>query len=128
MGTLAIFRMNHMRFIFSLLFTLMLGLGCVAQADTAGTLHNIRGFLPDLRFTLQGAGGKTVTQKTLKGKVVLLYFGYSSCPDVCPTTLAQLAPVMKTLGPEAADARIVVNRVAPHRDPPNNTTAKKTKK
>jgi protein SCO1/2 len=89
------------------------------KADKATTIHNIRGFLPDLQFTLQGANGKTVTQKAFAGKVVLLYFGYSSCPDVCPTTLAQLAQVMKNLGPKAADARIVFISVDPHRDTPD---------
>lgn len=106
----------------SLAFALLLGPGATAHAaapapDTAQAIHDIRGFLPDLRFTLEGVGG-TVTQKALKGKVILLYFGYSSCPDVCPTTLAELAQVMKNLGTEAAGARIVFISVDPHRDTP----------
>ena len=76
-----------------------------AKADT--TLHPVRGFLPDLRFKLQGAGGKTVTQDDFKGKTVLLFFGYASCPDVCPTTMAQLSQVMENLGPDAENVRIV---------------------
>jgi protein SCO1/2 len=112
----------------SVTFALLLGLGTMAHAappanDPAATLHNIRGFLPNLRFTLEGAGGKAVTEKALRGKVVLLYFGYSSCPDVCPTTMAQLAQVMKNLGPEAADARIVFISVDPHRDTPDKLQA-----
>ncbi|HWL27338.1 MAG TPA: SCO family protein, partial [Burkholderiaceae bacterium] len=74
----------------------LLSLGAVAKADTA--LHNVRGFLPDLRFTLQGQGGKTISQDDFKGKTVLMFFGFASCPDVCPTTMAQLAQVMEKLG------------------------------
>jgi protein SCO1/2 len=88
-----------------------------AKADT--TLHRVRGFLPDLRFKLQGAGGKTVTQDNFKGKTVLLFFGYASCPDVCPTTMAQLSQVMENLGPDAEKVRIVFVSVDPHRDTPD---------
>jgi protein SCO1/2 len=106
----------------SLALALLLGLGTAAHAatpakDATQAIHDIRGFLPDLRFTLEGVGGK-MTQKALEGKVVLLYFGYASCPDVCPTTLAELAQVMKNLGAEAAAARIVFVSVDPHRDTP----------
>ncbi|HEU0230582.1 MAG TPA: SCO family protein [Burkholderiaceae bacterium] len=94
-----------------------------AAKGPASTMHDIRGFLPDLRFTLEGAGGKVVTQNAFKGKVVLLYFGYSNCPDVCPTTMAQLAQVMKNLGSEAVDARIVFVSVDPHRDTPDKLQA-----
>ncbi|CAM5223191.1 hypothetical protein CDEF62S_00033 [Castellaniella defragrans] len=81
-------------------------------------IHNIRGFFPDLSFKLQAAGGRTMTQKALRGKVVLMYFGYSNCPDVCPTTMIELAQVIKLLGPERADARIVFVSVDPGRDTP----------
>lgn len=109
-----------MRIILNFLLILWLGLGSGAQvASAATTLHNIRGFFPDLRFTLKGAGDKAVTQKALKGKVVLLYFGYTNCPDVCPMTMAEMAQVVKNLGPEGADARIVFISVDPRRDTPD---------
>lgn len=88
----------------------------VAQADTA--VHSVRGFLPDLRFTLESAGGKTVTQDAFKGKTVMLFFGYASCPDVCPTTMAQLSQVMLSLGADADKVRILFISVDPHRDTP----------
>lgn len=89
-----------------------------AFAQTDSAVHPVRGFLPDLRFTLEAAGGKTVTQDTFKGKTVLLFFGYASCPDVCPTTMAQLSQVMLNLGDDASKVRILFISVDPHRDTP----------
>lgn len=121
---ITIFWITVMRTILKILFITLLGLTSVAQAATGSgnagdTLHDIQGFFPDLKFALKGAGGKTVTQEAFKGKVVLLYFGYSNCPDVCPTTMAQLAQVIKKLGPEGSDARIVFISVDPGRDTPD---------
>ncbi len=102
----------------------VLALACVcaigfpAMAQTDKAIHNVRGFLPDLRFTLQAAGGKTVTQETFKDKTVLLFFGYASCPDICPTTMAQLSQVMLNLGDAAGKVRILFISVDPHRDTP----------
>lgn len=92
-----------------------------ASAQTTGetALHPIRGFLPDLQFSLQGEGNKTITQKDFLGKVVMLFFGYASCPDICPTTMAQLSHVVDSLGPDADKVRIVFISVDPHRDTPD---------
>lgn len=90
------------------------GLGLALAA-----VHPVRGFLPDLKFTLQGAGGATVTQQAFAGKVVLMFFGYASCPDICPTTMAQLAQVTESLGPKADQVRILFVSVDPHRDTPD---------
>ena len=106
------------RFFLGLLASAMLAWGSLAQAETT-TLHDVRGFLPDLRFTLQVAGGKTVTQDDFKGSTVMLFFGYASCPDVCPTTMAQLAQVMVELGKDADKVKIVFISVDPHRDTPD---------
>ncbi len=104
------------RLLVSLAASLALALSAAVHAESA--LHPIRGFLPDLRFTLEGSGGKTVTQDDFKGKTVLMFFGYASCPDVCPTTMAQLAQVMHELGDDAAKVRILFISVDPHRDTP----------
>lgn len=90
----------------------------LAGATEATALHNVRGFLPDLKFSLQGAGDKTVTQNDFKDKTVLLFFGYASCPDICPTTMAQLSHVLENLGPAAENVRILFISVDPHRDTP----------
>ncbi|MGR7948406.1 SCO family protein [Alcaligenes sp. RM2] len=99
--------------------TLALGLFLLGSA-AAANLHPVRGFLPDLRFSLQAAGPKTVTQDDFKDKVVMMFFGYASCPDICPTTLAQLGLVMKELGNDAEQVRIIFVSVDPHRDTPDS--------
>jgi len=53
------------------------------------------------------------------GKVVVAFFGYTHCPDVCPTSLAELAQVMQTLGPDAARVQVVMITVDPERDTPD---------
>lgn len=101
------------------LLTLCLLLAACGERHAAWTLYDIEGHLPDLKFSLSGAGGKTVSSDDLKGKTVLLFFGYASCPDICPTTLAQLTTVLQNLGDQARDARIVFVSVDPHRDTPD---------
>ncbi len=99
-----------------LMASLALWVGCLGAALAA--VHPVRGFLPDLQFSLQGAGG-AVTQQAFAGKVVLMFFGYASCPDICPTTMAQLAQVTEALGPKAEQVRILFVSVDPHRDTPD---------
>lgn len=94
--------------------------GNTAQDAAATTsIHRIRGFLPDLQFSLTGPGGRTVTEDLVKNKVVLLFFGYASCPDICPTTMAQLSMVVEQLGNKKDQAQIVFISVDPHRDTPD---------
>lgn len=88
------------------------------SAGADSTIHPIRGFLPDLQLDLVAAGGKTVTEKDFAGKIVMMFFGYASCPDICPTTMAQLSQVMVNLGEQAEQVRIVFVSVDPHRDTP----------
>jgi len=90
--------------------------GHAAGADS--TIHPIRGFLPDLSFELAAAGGKSITEEDFDGKIVMMFFGYASCPDICPTTMAQLSQVVEELGPEAEHVRILFISVDPHRDTP----------
>lgn len=87
-----------------------------AEAPRETQVHKIRGFLPDLRFNLVGPGEQPVTAANYKGKVVMMFFGYASCPDICPTTMAQLSQVMHGLGDQADNVRILFVSVDPHRD------------
>ncbi len=78
---------------------------------------DITGAMPALDFTMTRAGdGKTVTAADFKGDVVLLYFGYTYCPDVCPTTLLNLSTVLKDLGDKAKRIRVLFVTVDPDRD------------
>jgi protein SCO1 len=96
---------------------LLLG-GCHRGEPLPFRLTNISGHMPDLDFKLTDDNGKAVTGADYRGKVVLLYFGYTHCPDVCPLTLAQLHVVMQRLGPLADGARILFVSVDPARDTP----------
>lgn len=53
------------------------------------------------------------------GKVLVVFFGYTQCPDVCPTSLAELAQVNKALGPDASRVQVVMISVDPERDTPD---------
>jgi protein SCO1 len=67
-------------------------------------------------FQLQTADGKTITEADLKGRPFLVYFGYTHCPDVCPTTLAQISDVLRLLPDRPIRALFVT--VDPERDTP----------
>jgi len=70
-------------------------------------------------FTLENSSGKTVTDRDFRGKYMLVYFGYTYCPDVCPTTLNAVAAALDKLGPKAKDLRPVFITVDPQRDTPD---------
>jgi len=69
-------------------------------------------------FTLENSSGKTVTDQDFRGKYMLVYFGYTYCPDVCPTTLNAVAEAVDKLGPKAKDLRPIFITVDPQRDTP----------
>jgi len=69
-------------------------------------------------FELKDPQGKTRRLADFKGKAVVLFFGYTQCPDVCPTTLAALAEAMKQLGPDADRVQVLFVTVDPERDTP----------
>ncbi|HEU5019987.1 MAG TPA: SCO family protein [Pseudolabrys sp.] len=78
---------------------------------------DMTGALPPLAFTMKRASdGKTVTAADFKGKIVLLYFGYTFCPDVCPATLLNITDMLKKLGKQADDVRVLFVTVDPKRD------------
>ena len=69
-------------------------------------------------FTLSAPDGKTVTDQTYRGKWLLVYFGYTFCPNSCPTTLLEIATALKQLGPDAARVQPLFITVDPQRDTP----------
>ena len=67
-------------------------------------------------FALTDHTGKPRTMADFKGKVVIMFFGYTQCPDVCPTTMAEMSAVMKELGPQADQVQVLFVTVDPERD------------
>lgn len=100
---------------FTLLAALLLLAGCGPGKPWHAT--DITGAMPDLEFSMARASdGYTVTGQDYRGRMVLLYFGYTHCPDVCPATLANLSDVLHRLGPDAEKVRVLFVTVDPNRD------------
>jgi protein SCO1 len=84
-------------------------------AATAGATGNAAIGGP---FQLVDQNGRAVDQRILNGKWSAVFFGYTFCPDACPTTLQELAAVQDQLGPKAKDFQVVFFSVDPARDTP----------
>jgi protein SCO1/2 len=69
-------------------------------------------------FQLPDFDGRTRTLADFRGKLTVVFFGYTQCPDACPTTMAELSGILKTLGPDAARVQVVFVTVDPSRDTP----------
>ena len=69
---------------------------------------------------LPDTSGRVRHLEDFRGKAVVLFFGFTHCPDVCPTTLADLATVMKSLGPDAERVQLLFVSVDPERDTPED--------
>ncbi len=67
-------------------------------------------------FALQDGAGKTISDQTLRGKPFLVYFGYTHCPDVCPTELARISDILSKMGDKSIPALFIT--VDPERDTP----------
>ena len=67
-------------------------------------------------FALTDHNGKPRTLADFRGKVVVMFFGFTQCPDVCPTTMAEMAAVMKELGPQADEVQVLFVTIDPERD------------
>lgn len=90
---------------------------CQGSAAWHGT--DISGSLPALDFTLtRVSDGKEVGAADFRGKIVLVYFGYTMCPDLCPTTLQNVTVALQKLGPAADRIRMLFVTVDPDRDTP----------
>jgi protein SCO1/2 len=69
-------------------------------------------------FSLIDGAGKTVTDQDMKGRPFLVFFGFTHCPEVCPTTLFEVSEVLRKLGPDADKAAALFITVDPERDTP----------
>jgi protein SCO1/2 len=107
------FRRSPVRWLLAALAFVLLA-SCTAHPQWQ--LDDVQGHLPDLKFSMTNDLGQPVTAAAYRGKVVLLYFGYTNCPDVCPLTLVHLHTVLQEMGKAADDVRVLFVTVDPARD------------
>lgn len=107
-----------MKKLFAALFMLLALAGLSACSDQQLKFENtdLTGLDYGKGFSLNDHSGKPVTLDTYKGKVVVLFFGFTHCPDVCPTTMAEMSSVMKELGPDADKVQVLFATLDPERD------------
>lgn len=103
----------------SILLLLLLLAGC-EKPNRPASFHasDISAMFMQADFRLADHNGKTRTLADFRGKAVALFFGYTHCPDVCPTTLGDLAQAMKILGKDADKVQVLFITVDPERDKP----------
>jgi protein SCO1/2 len=107
-----------MKKLFALFVLALALLGCDKVAQKPVTFNNVDITGADYArdFNLTDHTGKMRSLADFKGKIVFLFFGYTQCPDVCPTTMAEMATVMKSLGPDASKVQVLFVTVDPERD------------
>ena len=96
---------------------LLLLAGCT-PAEPVFKSTDITGTSYGKTLRLTDHNGRERTLADFKGKVVTIFFGYTQCPDVCPTALTRAAAVMQQLGPQAAELQVIFVTVDPERDTP----------
>jgi protein SCO1/2 len=105
-----------MRFLIAIVLSALLA-ACGGEAPKF-TLTDVTGVDFGKELNLTDHNGKPRTLADFRGKVVTIFFGFTHCPDVCPTTLAEMAQVMKDLGPDADKLQVLFVTVDPERDTP----------
>lgn len=107
-----------MKVILALVLTLVLAACNPAPEPPVFQATDITGAAFARDFKLSDHNGQTRTLASFKGKVVAIFFGYTHCPDVCPTTLSDFAAALKQLGPQADQVQVLFVTVDPQRDKP----------
>ncbi len=106
------------KFIFILLVVILLSsLAACSPPEFKGT--SMPEPLPVKDFTLTAKGDTPVSLSDFEDKIVLLYFGYTFCPDVCPTSMADLAKVQREIDDAGEDIQVIMVSVDPERDTPD---------
>lgn len=105
---------------FTLLLTALLLAGCQQQDAPPVPSHavDVTWRYADADFRLTDSRGQPRRLADFRGKVTVLFFGYTHCPEVCPTTLADLAQVMRALGKDADRVQVLFVTLDPERDTP----------
>lgn len=98
---------------------IVLAIALSACGDPSWNGKDISALMPPLEFELTDESGRTVTEEAFAGRPVAMYFGFTHCPDICPTTLARLVAAVRRL-PEAQQERLQLAFVSvdPERDGP----------
>ena len=104
---------------YKLLLAGLVALLLVGCSDQSWRTTDIGDIMPKLDFSLTDEEGKAVQGEDYRGKVTLVYFGYTFCPDVCPITLARLGDAIRKLDDETRDEiQVLFISVDPSRDTP----------
>lgn len=103
-----------------LLLVLLVSLlaACGSEAPVKFNATDVSGADWGQGFSLTDHTGKTATLADFKGKVVVLFFGFTQCPDICPTTLSTSAAALKLLGSDADKVQVLFATLDPERDTP----------
>lgn len=107
--------LHQRRWLALMSIVLVAGLAACSQPKH-WVLQDINGLMPTLQFDLTDQDGQTVNASNYRGKIVLLYFGYTHCPDICPATLGTLSLALHQLGADADKVRVLFVSVDPKRD------------
>ena len=107
---------RHGRLVLALLFAAVAA-GCAPDGPKFNA-SDVTGSSFGKDFALTDFSGKPRTLADFRGKAVVIFFGYTQCPDVCPTTLAELAEAMQRLGADADRVQVLFVTVDPARDTP----------
>ena len=114
--------MNHRALSRGLLAASILFVTACGQQAVSGTGQNQQGTLAGSTvggpFSLIDQDGRTVTDKDLRGRPFLVFFGFTHCPDVCPTALFEISEVLGKLGPDAQKVSALFVTIDPERDTP----------
>lgn len=100
--------------LFALILTLCLSGPLAAQPASVPAAEESVGINP--RYLLQDPNGRSVTSEDFRGRFQLIAFGYTYCPDICPTTLVEMAALLKQLGDNAGRLQAIFITIDPERD------------
>jgi protein SCO1/2 len=114
-----LFLLRHRAFVFLLVISALFALSaCSGDIKPEFKGSDISGTKLGHDMAMQDSSGTIRTLQDYKGKVIVSFFGFTQCPDVCPTAMAELAQVMTLMGDKADKLQVILLSVDPERDTP----------